>query len=199
MLLFLGPLVQMALNKELFWQDRIVFELFLHRISTVSGQRNFLLGPLLEEFVFRACLLLPFLFTRLSWPSLVFFSPFFFGLAHLHHIFDHYVHNGRTLYALKRGISNSVFQCGYSTIFGWIACFLYLRTGHLVAPVLAHIFCNIMGLPDVKSIPYSNAPKLIYFSYFVGFLSFLSLLGPLTSPPLFRSHLLNPSSANSPF
>jgi prenyl protein peptidase len=38
-------------------------------------------------------------------------------------------------------------QLCYTTVFGWYATFLFLRTGHLMAPLVAHVFCNVMGLP----------------------------------------------------
>lgn len=40
-----------------------------------------------------------------------------------------------------------VFQLAYTSIFGFHAAFLFLRTGSAVPPILAHIFCNIMGFP----------------------------------------------------
>jgi prenyl protein peptidase len=35
----------------------------------------------------------------------------------------------------------------YTSLFGFIAAFIYLRTSSLVACILAHSFCNWMGLP----------------------------------------------------
>lgn len=71
-------------------------------------------------------------------------------------------------------------QVCYTTVFGWYTSFLYLRTGtiiypsvnpihivgfsyesflsgfvpvgNILAPLSAHIFCNIMGLPDLHSV-----------------------------------------------
>ncbi|KAK4396506.1 CAAX prenyl protease 2 [Sesamum angolense] len=42
-------------------------------------------------------------------------------------------------------------QLGYTVIFGAYASFLLVRTGHLTAPLIAHIFCNFMGLPVIVS------------------------------------------------
>lgn len=38
-------------------------------------------------------------------------------------------------------------QFGYTTVFGWYAAFLLLRTGNLWGVVVVHAFCNWMGLP----------------------------------------------------
>jgi hypothetical protein len=42
-----------------------------------------------------------------------------------------------------------VFQLVYTTLFGWYASYLFLRTGSILPPILSHIFCNIMGLPPI--------------------------------------------------
>lgn len=41
----------------------------------------------------------------------------------------------------------SLLQFAYTTLFGWYATFVFLRTGSVVAVVLAHAFCNWCGLP----------------------------------------------------
>ncbi len=42
-----------------------------------------------------------------------------------------------------------VFQLSYTTLFGSFASYLFLRTGSILPPITAHIFCNIMGLPQL--------------------------------------------------
>ncbi|KAI4718828.1 CaaX prenyl proteinase Rce1 [Aureobasidium sp. EXF-10727] len=49
-----------------------------------------------------------------------------------------------------RSLAISLFllaQFLYTSLFGFIAAFIYLRTSSLVACILAHSFCNWMGLP----------------------------------------------------
>lgn len=36
----------------------------------------------------------------------------------------------------------------YTTLFGWVSAFLYVRTGFVVAAILCHAFCNFMGVPQ---------------------------------------------------
>ena len=43
----------------------------------------------------------------------------------------------------------SLIQFGYTTVFGWFATFVFLRTGSVWAVILAHSFCNWAGLPRV--------------------------------------------------
>jgi len=41
----------------------------------------------------------------------------------------------------------SLFQFIYTTLFGWFAAFVFLRTGSLYPAIAAHAFCNWLGLP----------------------------------------------------
>lgn len=43
----------------------------------------------------------------------------------------------------------SCFQLLYTSLFGFFAAFVFLRTGNLFAAIAAHTFCNFMGLPRV--------------------------------------------------
>jgi prenyl protein peptidase len=43
----------------------------------------------------------------------------------------------------------SVFQLAYTTLFGIHTSFLFLRTGSVWPTITAHIFCNIMGIPEL--------------------------------------------------
>ena len=50
---------------------------------------------------------------------------------------------------LLPALLRTLFQFAYTTLFGWYANFVFVRTGSLPAVVLAHAFCNWMGLPRV--------------------------------------------------
>jgi len=63
--------------------------------------------------------------------------------------------------------------------------------GHLIAPVIAHVFCNHMGFPNFGEISAQKSPT----RYFVG-VSFVAGLGlwflllfPLTEPAMFSNSL----------
>jgi membrane protease YdiL (CAAX protease family) len=38
----------------------------------------------------------------------------------------------------------------YTSIFGWYAAWLFVRSGHLAAPVAVHAACNALGFPDFE-------------------------------------------------
>lgn len=121
-------------------------------------------GPLTEELVFRSCILGASLLARpaLSVKTLVFATPLWFGFAHAHHAWENYKKNGRnrdaaihaialsgqsrTLNKANRSAHHSGFQLTYTTLFGWFASYLFLRTGSITPPTIAHIYCNLMGI-----------------------------------------------------
>lgn len=69
--------------------------------------------------------------------------------AHVHHAINVFHQLGGTRKAAASAATSAVFQLGYTSLFGWLASFVYLRTGSVLPPLAAHIFCNYMGLPDI--------------------------------------------------
>lgn len=113
----------------------------------LHGLRNFVVGPTTEELIWRSCILSVSYHSvpRPSYAWLIFGTPLYFGLAHLHHFYQ-------SFYLEKRGIKFAALQAGvqfaYTTLFGWYANWLWLRTGSMIGPLAAHVFCNVMGLPN---------------------------------------------------
>ena len=85
--------------------------------------------------------------------------------AHAHHGWEIFNRYGRTAAAVRRALlatgtfldssratsidrAAAVFQTLYTSLFGFHCAYLFLRTGSLLAPLTAHIFCNIMGFPQ---------------------------------------------------
>ncbi|KZV28437.1 CAAX prenyl protease 2 [Dorcoceras hygrometricum] len=117
-------------------------------ISSISCWRNYFVAPLSEELVFRACMIPLLLCGGFSTYIVIILCPTFFSLAHLNHFLEFYV---REDFTFLKACSVVGFQLGYTVIFGAYASFLLIRTGHLAAPLAAHIFCNFMGLPTTFS------------------------------------------------
>jgi len=92
-----------------------------------------------------------------SAQRITFTSPLIFGVAHVHHLHEHinssrrpgasYLATALTPSVILPGLIRSIFQFLYTSLFGIIAAFVYVRTSSLVACILAHSFCNWMGLP----------------------------------------------------
>ncbi|XP_068731602.1 CAAX prenyl protease 2-like isoform X1 [Montipora capricornis] len=180
MILFTGPIVLLYVNRELANMKGFL-EYPTSWVNSIS-LRNYLVAPLSEEFVFRACLI-PMLVPGFGNVLPIFICPLFFGVAHIHHVIER----------LQRGESphdvwfSAFFQFGYTTVFGGYSAFLFLRTGHLIGPVLCHSFCNFMGFPLLDRILGSKYPRLISASFVAGFLLFLVLALPLTNPSWYNS------------
>lgn len=76
---------------------------------------------------------------------IVFVAPLYFGIAHIHHFYEFTLTHPHA--SLLGALLRSLFQFAYTTLFGWYATFVYLRTGSLAAVILVHSFCNWCGLP----------------------------------------------------
>ena len=174
LLAYLGPIVHLVSVGE-------------NPFSTVSqeradiGLRNYVVAPFSEEFVFRACML-PLLLPQLGQLWTVLLCPLFFGVAHLHHFFE-WLHNRDS--SLTDVVLCLLGQVGYTSLFGMFSAFLFVRTGHLVSPVLAHSLCNMLGLPPLDELSSHSHPRLMFALYVVGVSTFVLLLFPLTEPTLF--------------
>ncbi|URE43101.1 CAAX prenyl protease, partial [Musa troglodytarum] len=114
----------------------------------VMAWRNYVVAPFTEELVFRACMIPLLLCGGFRTSSIIFFSPVFFSLAHLNHFLELYY---QQRYRFMKAFLIVGFQLGYTVIFGWYVSFLFIRTGNLISPIVAHVFCNVMGLPLLSS------------------------------------------------
>lgn len=76
-------------------------------------------------------------------------------------------------------------------MFGAYSALLFLRTGHFVAPFLAHAFCNHMGFPNFREVFAYDEPKrsTTLFLCIVGLLAWCYLLEPLTNPLWYHNTL----------
>lgn len=174
-LLFLGTLLQAFLDGDLRWPwaNKTALQTF----------RVYVMAPVGEEWCFRACMLPLLMDSHIDPTTAILVCPLFFGAAHLHHGFELYLLQEYRLVdiALNIGVMFS-----YTTVFGWYAAFLFHRTGHLLAPVVAHIFCNHMGCPAFHEIPTHPYCRVLCVVYAVGIVGFAVLLNPATSAELFR-------------
>ncbi|KAK2401024.1 CAAX prenyl protease [Trifolium repens] len=152
--------------------------------SNVMTWRNYIVAPLTEELVFRACMIPILLCGGFKPYSTMILCPIFFSLAHLNHFMEIYTKQN---YRIKKAAMVIGLQLGYTVVFGSYASFLFIRTGHLAAPLVAHVYCNFMGLPVL----YSQRSGIVSIASVIGFLGFLWLLFPMTGPELYNSRIDN--------
>ncbi|KAK0202160.1 hypothetical protein DFS33DRAFT_1444023 [Desarmillaria ectypa] len=183
-MLFLGPLYAMSLYRTLPLQ-----RMFNYNNSTwltfysMLGLRTYVVAPLTEETVFRACMLSIYHLSGASTYRMIFFAPLWFGLAHVHHAWDAYNRFGRTTAALKRAILIITFQMTYTTLFGFHCSYLFLRTGSIWPSITAHVFCNIMGVPGLQQElrHFPSKTFLIIVVYILGIIGYILTLGAWSS------------------
>ncbi|KAF8042900.1 hypothetical protein BT93_A1279 [Corymbia citriodora subsp. variegata] len=163
---------------------QFLFRWILSRASNILAWRNFVVAPLTEELVFRACMISILLCGGFEKYSILILGPILFSLAHLNHFMEIYVkQNGQLLKAsMIIGL-----QLGYTVVFGSYASFLFIRTGHLLAPLVAHIFCNYMGLPLL----FSRRKGIATVAFVAGMMGFLWLLFPMTRPDFYNDRTKN--------
>ncbi|TXT06025.1 hypothetical protein VHUM_03498 [Vanrija humicola] len=102
--LFTGPLYEAYLDAELPGQTNWKWEFGL------VERRNYVVGPVSEELVFRSAILAVSLLGHLPASYLVFGSPLWFGVAHVHHAIQTYRASDRT----RRDALVAAARCGTS-------------------------------------------------------------------------------------
>ena len=114
-----------------------------------TGMPHAFEAPITEEVLFRSVTLPVYLLTPAasSPTTLLLAVPLIFGVAHIHHFYEFTLTHPHT--PLLPAVIRSLVQFGFTTVFGWYANFIYLRTGSIYAVILCHAFCNWIGLPRV--------------------------------------------------
>jgi prenyl protein peptidase len=144
--------------------------------------RNLVAAPLCEEVVFRGAVLAILVSGGFGFRECVLLSPMLFGLAHLHHLLMHVHARGASL---RQAAVMVTFQLAYTSLFGMYAAALLLRTNHLLGAVLAHSWCNLLGVPDLSFLARKYHPLYpkrvqILLVYLAGIVVFALALRPLT-------------------
>ncbi|KAE8377882.1 hypothetical protein BDV26DRAFT_262538 [Aspergillus bertholletiae] len=143
-ILFAGPLFERGIA-EGEWRDWIKGNRISETLRGWIGWRNYVAGPVTEEIMFRSAIIPLHILAKVSPGRIVFTAPLYFGVAHVHHFYEFRLTHPDT--SILAALFRSIFQFSYTTIFGWYATFIYLRTGSLLAVILTHSFCNWCGLP----------------------------------------------------
>ncbi|CAG4957452.1 unnamed protein product [Colias eurytheme] len=183
-ILFLGPLSMQVFSGA--WRIYIEPMYWVSCWQDLVWVRNHIMAPLSEEWVFRACMM-PLLLQCLKPMSAVFIGPILFGIAHFHHVLEQI----KAGCEVKTALIVSCFQFTYTTMFGAYSSYLFLRTRHFVAPLMAHIFCNHMGFPNFADVPLFPPMErfIIICNYLLGLGFWCVLLNPLTNPELYDNRM----------
>ena len=135
--------------------------------------RAYLFAPVVEEWVFRSCMVSTLLRFGFSTSRVVFLAPFYFGVAHLHHGYRMVTKEG---VALRRAILVVIVQFTYTSLFGAYATFVFCQTRSFYAIALQHSICNYMGFPQPgwtnPAHPLNNKKAILGISYVIGVAAF---------------------------
>ncbi|KAJ4289768.1 CAAX prenyl protease [Kalmusia sp. IMI 367209] len=114
-------------------------------LSSWIGYRNYVVGPVTEELIWRSLIIPLHVLAGFSGKKIIFLTPLYFGIAHVHHLYEFRLTHPQT--PLVLAVLRSLFQFTYTSLFGFFAAFVFIRTGNVYSVILAHSFCNWMGLP----------------------------------------------------
>ncbi|XP_035263396.1 CAAX prenyl protease 2-like isoform X2 [Anguilla anguilla] len=132
MVLFLGPLIQLAIDCPWSFIDGIKVGIdpsfWALCVSDMRWLRNQVVAPLTEELVFRAGML-PMLVPCAGPNAAIFVCPLFFGVAHFHHVIELLRFRQGTVSAI---FLSAVFQFSYTGVFGAYTAFIFIRTETMV-------------------------------------------------------------------
>ncbi|KAK3322351.1 hypothetical protein B0H66DRAFT_495205 [Apodospora peruviana] len=146
-LLFLGPLFSYFVV-EGGWRDWADGLQPLREVwSEWTAWRNMVAGPITEEILYRSTSIPLMIAAQTPITRTIYLVPFIFGLSHVHHFYEFRLTNPQV--PVTVALLRSVFQLGYTTLFGAYATFAFVRTGSLLAVCAVHAFCNCMGLPQL--------------------------------------------------
>ncbi|KAA8491459.1 CAAX prenyl protease 2 [Porphyridium purpureum] len=110
--------------------------------------RNYVLAPLSEELAFRAaCVRVLLECPHCSFGTWVAVSlpAALFAIAHAHHVVERLRESSTSKHQIA---VVTLFQLAYTLAFGLFAGWLYAQTRSVGAPIIAHVVCNVLQLPN---------------------------------------------------
>lgn len=152
-ILFMGPICLICC-KNIQLKNIISIENIKSKVTELIWLRNYVVAPISEEFTFRACII-PLLLQSFQPMTTILICPIFFGAAH----FNQWIERMRAGVPCLDAFIMSVFQFMYTTIFGAYSALLFISTGNVIGPIMAHKFCNHMGFPDFREMFQFQEPK----------------------------------------
>lgn len=167
--LFAGPILQYLIQPE---PSNPYQEALQDSSSMLLPLRSYVIAPITEEIVYRSCLI-PLLYKFCTSDAQAICTvPLFFGIAHAHHLFEKTVILNQDF---RVSLLQTIVQMLYTTVFGALSTFIYLKTAHLSAVIAIHSMCNILGLPNFIGVMREPSTvkrcllKIVYVAGIIGF------------------------------
>ncbi|KAG5420088.1 RCE1 [Candida metapsilosis] len=142
------------------------FHSTLQDISTtplIHHFRDYVFAPVTEELIYRGLILLVVTNTC---PDFIKYTPYLFGIAHFHHALQLYKKHSLAMSSI---VVSTLFQFTYTSIFGYLANWIYLKTDfNLFCPIIIHSFCNFYGFPTLRMESDKLVVHLVYYALVIG-------------------------------
>lgn len=121
--------------------------------------RDHILAPISEELIYRGMVLLV---VEKNAPQFIKFTPYLFGIAHIHHGLQLYKQN----IPLGDIAITTLFQFLYTSIFGIFCNYYYLQIAekNLWSTIMIHAVCNFFGFPSLTVQTNHTLHKITYYS-----------------------------------
>ena len=175
--LFIGPLLENYYEGIEFKRNPIfsIKQIYQSYTDDMVSIRAYVLAPIFEEWVFRACMISILQENQMSIKNITMYSPFYFGIAHLHHAYN-------MIYKEKQPWKRSLLICFiqflYTSLFGSYVAYVFCQTSNIYGIIIQHSFCNYMSLPQPQvwfhnkhHYLYKYSLKL-YAGYLIGIIAF---------------------------
>ncbi|CAI5759126.1 unnamed protein product [Candida verbasci] len=125
--------------------------------------RDYIFAPITEELIYRGIVIFV---SGIKW-----YTPFLFGIAHLHHGYQMYTEQQ----PIFRIFLVVLLQLSYTSLFGYLSQKIYVKYDYnLWCSILTHSICNLFGLPELKLDCKCPGGNIIFYTLLViGFIAFI--------------------------
>lgn len=135
--------------------------------------KNNVISPIIEEIIFRGCLMRLLLNARFSKITCVIISTLAFSTSHLLTRTDIqniiYQRNIIVLY-------ENIFTFFYTSLFGAYSAALILITGNLASCICAHSICNLLATHYFETLLNNNKKAVAFPLFASGFIVFVAMI-----------------------
>lgn len=182
-ILFLGPILQNIFtffNYDYKYRYKNSMNLFFNYLKraylSFDTFKALIIGPLTEEMIYRSFACSLWESAGISYLKTIFLLPFLFGVSHLNKVFL-----TKSISTVKpKDFVPYLGMLGFTTLFGWWATFVWLRTHSFFTCAFIHCFCNYMQFPDFgEALEWPNPVQKIflYLGYLIGLIYFFFSIG----------------------
>lgn len=177
--LYMGPILDEYITEGNPYSMKKIISQF----DTIYNLRDHLIGPVTEEITYTSLLItisVPYSFgpsnddnnSNSGVVQYCLFKSLYFGIAHIHHAY-HLLNQEEYQGRYVTVFVSCFIQFMYTTVFGTYTNLQFVQSGgNLLSCILAHVICNVYGLPQA---PQTMDSKKHMVLLSVGLVSFIYL------------------------